>query len=105
MTTELDELRAGIAPRDDGPLQTLLHSWAAARGKRTRLPFAQEQLLESINTTLCLNRSERTKSLDWSAKKFQRLPPFESWPGFRFNKASAVASTITDVRAAAVWDE
>ena len=82
MTTELDKLRAGVALRDDGPLQTLLHSWAAARGKQKRLPFAQEQLLESINTTLCLNRSERTKALDWSAKKFQRAKDLLEQIGF-----------------------
>ena len=71
MTYELDELRSGVTPRDDGPLQSLLFSWASARGKRKRLPFAQEQLLESINTTLCLNRTKRTRALDWSIKKFQ----------------------------------
>ncbi|MFC2106487.1 hypothetical protein ACFLS0_07035 [Candidatus Bipolaricaulota bacterium] len=71
MTTALDELHSGVAPRDDGPLQSLLYSWAAARGRRKRLPFAQERLLESVNATLCLNRTQRTRSLDWSIKKFQ----------------------------------
>jgi len=71
MTKVFDRLRSGVSPRNPGPLQNLLFSWAAKRGKAERLPFAQELLLESINERPCLNRKDRTESLDWGAKKFQ----------------------------------
>ncbi len=71
MTKLLDRLRAGVIERDPAPLQNLIFSWAAERGKSERLPFAQERLMESINENPCSNRKERTDSLGWSIKKFQ----------------------------------
>ena len=71
MTKLLDRLRLQVAPRDPEPLQSLLYAWAEARGRRNRLPFSQERLLESINEMPCLNRAQRTRSLGWSIRKFQ----------------------------------
>ena len=64
-------LASSVKPRDPDPLQSLLASWAEARGRRRRLPFSQERLLESINERPCINRTRRTKSLSWSIRKFQ----------------------------------
>jgi len=64
-------LASSVKPRDPDPLQSLLATWAEARGRRRRLPFSQERLLESINERPCINRTRRTKSLSWSIRKFQ----------------------------------
>jgi len=70
MSKILDRLRETVRPRNPGPLQSLFFSWAEERGKKDRLPFSQERLLESINDAPCLNTTERTSSLGWSSNRF-----------------------------------
>ena len=70
MNKILDQLRETTRPRDPNPLQSLFFSWAEKRGKKDRLPFSQERLLESINEAPCLNTTERTSSLGWSSNRF-----------------------------------
>jgi DNA-binding MarR family transcriptional regulator len=67
-------------------LQNLLFSWARERGKLQRLPFAQERLLESINDCPCMNRTDRARSLGWTAKKFQTAKDRLEQEGFVLSK-------------------
>jgi len=72
MSKILDKLRSRVVARDPAPLHSLTFSWAEERGRRERLPFTQERLLESVNESPCLNTTERIASLGWTNNRFQR---------------------------------